>query len=76
MKQVGKRVISPLQAEPSGELLIRWAAFNESIATIAGSSYMPKGVFRYKSHEEANRHQEACIAAGMAKLALARNCGG
>jgi hypothetical protein len=35
----------------------------------------PKGIFRYKSHEEANEHQAACLAQGMARLVEERKHG-
>jgi hypothetical protein len=74
MKTVGRRHIEPeLSATPSGAALAAGAAFSESIAAIAGGgSFIPKGVYRYKTHAEANEHEAACLAAGMAALALSR----
>jgi hypothetical protein len=33
---------------------------------------MRKGVFRFRTHEEANHHDLACLAEGIAKNALER----
>lgn len=71
MKTVGTRKQPALTMHPSGELLKAGALFNETVARLAPSTFIPKGVYRFKSHEEANRHEQECIAQGMA--AQARN---
>ncbi|MFT7724245.1 MAG: hypothetical protein QM788_15660 [Roseateles sp.] len=76
MKQVGRRIEPPLLAEPSGAALADGLAFSASVAGLAGGRvFFPKGVFRYKSHAEANAHQAACLAEGMARLARDRRRG-
>lgn len=71
MKTVGTRKQPELALRPSGELLKAGALFNESVARLAPSTFIPKGIYRFKSHEEANKHEQECIAQGMA--AQARN---
>lgn len=73
MRQVGKRTEQPLVSAPSGEFLALNIAFSSGLAQMTGGHvFFPKGVFRYKSHSEANAHQSACLADGMAKLAKER----
>ena len=75
MRTIGKRIVQQVAATPSGELLAAGARFSESIAAMSGLNgqiFMPKGVYRYKSHEAANEHMIECIALGMAMLAKKR----
>lgn len=60
------------------ENLKRASAILEStrrLAPEAFSTFMPKGVFRFKTHEEANRQRDECLARGMAELSLKRKEG-
>ena len=76
MKTIGRRLARPLSATPTGENLLATARLSETISRLAsGASRMPKGIFRYKNHEEANRHQEECLVRSMAELARLRNQG-
>lgn len=76
MRQVGNRVEPSLSAEVSGSALASNIAFSADLTQLAGGRvFFPKGVFRYKSHDEANAHQLECLAEGMAKLAMERRHG-
>ncbi len=72
MRTIGKRQQQAITAEASGTQLAEGARFSESISKLASCAYMPKGVYRYKSHEQANAHQLECLARSMALLALGR----
>ncbi len=72
MKTVGKRRESPLALLATGELLAEGARLSESVAALTQSTFVPKGVYRYKSHEDANRHWQECSAQGLARLAAFR----
>lgn len=73
MRQVGKHIEQPMTATASGAALASNIAFSADLAALAGGRiFFPKGVFRYKSHDEANAHQDACLAEGMAQLAKER----
>ncbi len=72
MRQVGFRREAPIIAQASAEHLLQGARFNEGLAWLSRSTFMPKGVYRYKSHEEANRHQMDCLVRGMAQRAVER----
>ena len=72
MKTVGRRHQSPLALQATGALLAEGARFSESVAALAKSAFVPKGVYRYKSHEDANRHQQDCLIRGMGRLAAQR----
>jgi len=76
MKQVGKRLERSMTAVPSGAALASTIAFSSDIAELAGGRvFFPKGIFRYRSHAEANEHQAACLAVGMAQLSKDRSHG-
>jgi hypothetical protein len=72
MKTVGKRRQSAITALASGELLAEGAHFSESISHLAKTTFVPKGVYRYQSHEAANKHQQDCLVHGMGQLAAER----
>lgn len=67
MKTTGRKV-RPISLEASGELLKQGALWNDEIHKLptGQSTFFPKGVYRYKSHEEANNHWDECVAKGMA----------
>jgi hypothetical protein len=74
MRQVGHRQEHPITFSASAELLAEGARFNDEIHRLptGGLTAIPKGVFRFRSHEEANRHQLECLVAGMVKAARDR----
>jgi hypothetical protein len=49
-------------------------AWNESMQRLATgkTGLFPKGVYRYKTHEEAQAHWDRCVAQRMARIALER----
>jgi hypothetical protein len=59
--------------EASGVLLAEGARFNELISWLAPKTLIPKGLYRFRNHEEANRHEQDCLALGMGKLAARRS---
>ncbi|MFZ4652388.1 MAG: hypothetical protein ACOYLV_16880, partial [Rubrivivax sp.] len=65
MKQVGHRQERPLLDQPSGERLVEGARFSEAVAAL-GYAGFPKGVYRYRTHAEANQHEAECLAQAMA----------
>ncbi|MFA6920628.1 MAG: hypothetical protein WC216_02195 [Gallionella sp.] len=75
MRIVGKRSEPVLTPMASGDALMRAASFNEmmqSMMPYGKVGCIPKGIYRYKTHEEANQHQDACLATHMAKIELNR----
>ena len=76
MRNVGKRAEPALLVQPDGASLASGILFNTGLAQLAeGGTFFPKGVFRYKSHAEANQHKADCLASGMAALAMKRRHG-
>ena len=67
-RSVGRRE-KPITLEASGEALIRGAMFNDEMHKMFGVKHngVPKGVYHFKNHAEANEHMESCIAKKMAK---------
>ena len=67
MRIVGKRSERPISFSASAALLIEGARFNDEIhrlpTGLAGP--IPKGIFRFRRHEDANRQQDECLAAAM-----------
>jgi hypothetical protein len=73
MKTVGSRHEPRITARPSGEALAAGARLSESLSHLAPSTFIPKGVYRFKSHDAANKHQQDCLARGMGSLAARRS---
>jgi hypothetical protein len=74
MRTVGHRQPLPISFAASATRLAEGAPFNDEIHRLpSGSdSFIPKGVYRFKTHAEANQHQMECIAKGMAAVARGR----
>jgi len=74
MRTVGHRQPVPITYAASATRLAEGARFNDEIHQLpsGNDSFIPKGVYRFRTHAEANRHQEECLARGMAALARLR----
>ena len=71
MKIIGKRKSPVLADKPSGVLLKQGALWNEKMWQSnpkTQTNHIPKGVYRFNTHEEMNKFDEKCIAVGIAKL--------
>jgi hypothetical protein len=75
MRVVGQRKERPITFSASGALLAEGARFNDEIHRLptGNTTFIPKGVYRFKTHEDANRHQQHCQVEGMARIALERS---
>lgn len=72
MRQVGNRREPELVEHASGVLLAEGARFIEAVSGLARTTFVPKGVYRFESHDAANRHELDCLVRGMRSLALNR----
>ncbi len=74
MRIVGLRIERPISLSARVDLLKEGARFNDEIHRMPGGNITccPKGVYRFKTHAEANRQQEECVIAGMVQLARER----
>ena len=74
MRTVGHRKQRPISLSASAAELLAGARFNDEMHRLptGNTSFMPKGVYRFRTHEEANRHQLDCLVAGMAAVARGR----
>lgn len=74
MRTVGNRKEIEITFPATAVLLAEGARFNDEIHRLptGNRTFIPKGLFRFKSHEEANRHDLECLAEGMAEIALER----
>ena len=77
MRTVGSRKERPVSVVASGILLAEGARFNDEIHRLptGNTTFVPKGVYRFMTHVEANQHQLDCLAKGMAKIAQERSHG-
>jgi len=75
MRLVGSRVEPKIAVNASGDLLAEGARFSESITRLSRAAYVPKGVYRFSSHEQANQHEQDCLVRAIAGLALERQHG-
>jgi hypothetical protein len=61
---------------PNAAALVSGAQFSMSISHLAGgSTFVPKGLYRFHTHEEAQEKAASWLAAGMARMALERKHG-
>ena len=74
MRTIGYRKERPVSFSASGELLAEGARFNDEIHRLptGDTTFIPKGVYRFMTHDEANQHQLDCLAKGMARIAQER----
>jgi hypothetical protein len=72
MRQVGARREPDMVEHASGLLLAEGARFNEAVSRLAPTTFVPKGVYRFRSHDEADRQRLDCLVHGMGRLALKR----
>ena len=72
-KIIGKRVEPSPTFLASATALKAGAALSASLSVLCKTGYVPKGVYRYASHAEANAHDDACLAQNMAMRALERD---
>jgi hypothetical protein len=75
MRIVGKRKYPLLTYSASAESLVQGCRFNDEIHRLptGNLTFILKGVYHFKSHEDANRHALDCLAAGMERIALDRS---
>ena len=74
MRRIGHREERPISFSASAALLAEGARFNDEIHRLptGNATFIPKGIFRFKTHADANRHQLDCLVEGMAQVALSR----
>jgi hypothetical protein len=74
MRTVGHRLWPELAARPSGERLRAAAAINEPLAKLlpGGRIAAPKGIFRFRTLDDANRQQQSWLAEAMAEAQALR----
>lgn len=74
MRTIGRRTAPPITFSASATLLREGARFNDDIHQLPTGShtFIRKGVYRFKSFEDANLHDLDCIVAGVAKAAMER----
>lgn len=75
MKTVGHRRTPHITVSASGHALAEGARFNDEMQRlpIGGSTFFPKGVYRYATHAEASAHWLTCLANGIARAARERD---
>jgi hypothetical protein len=72
VRQVGVRRELAVAEKATGLLVAEGARFNEAVSRLSRTMFVPKGVYRFASHDEANRHGQDCLVRGMDLLAAAR----
>jgi len=74
MRTIGRRREAPLSFSASGELLAQGARFNDDLRGLptGDAAYIPKGLYRFRTHEEAAAHAQKCLVERMARLAARR----
>lgn len=74
MRTIGHRKEPPISFSASAELLREGARFNDEIHRLptGGSTRIAKGVYRFKSHEEAHRQMMDSVVSAMVQTAIER----
>ena len=76
MRVVGTKKERTITFSPSAEALKEAERFANGMRRLAPSpGYIPKGVYLFRSHEEANAFDLECLAKKMAKVAMERRHG-
>lgn len=75
MRIIGHRKEQPIAFHASADLLQEGARFNDEIHRLPSGqvTFIPKGIFRFPSHDAANRQQQDCLVKGMAQIARERS---
>lgn len=75
MRIVGRRGECPIVFSASAELLAEGARFNEGFQELpmGRMTAIPRGVYRFHGHEDADLHSRDCLAARMVNVAKARS---
>lgn len=74
MRTVGHRHPLPISFAASATSLAEGARFNDEMHRLPSGSegFIPKGIYHFTTHDEANRQQQDCLARAMARIALER----
>jgi hypothetical protein len=74
MRVVGRRKESQVSFSPSCSRLRAGAEFNDQIHLLpsGSSTSIPKGVYHFKTHAEANIHQRQCLLHNIVQVASER----
>ena len=73
MRTVGDRKMPQIAFSASAEALVAGSRFNDSMHGLSpAQGYIPKGVYFFKTHEEANQFDLRCLAEKMAEIATQR----
>jgi hypothetical protein len=73
MKVAGKRKERSITVHADGALLREGALFNTEMQKMQSTFRFPRGVFRYKTHEEADRQMMDCVVDSMAAIQKIRH---
>lgn len=72
MRVIGKRKEPELSAGVTAGSLRAAGQLGALLSAFGTDTFIPKGLYRFRGHEAANRQQLECIAQGLARRALGR----
>lgn len=74
MRTVGHRKARPAHLSGSADLLVEAAGFDDEIHRLptGDRTFIRKGLYRFRTHDDANRHDLERIASGMGQIATER----
>lgn len=69
MKTIGKRKLPEISIKASAELFLRGCELNDNLHKLptGKTTYFPKGIYRYATFEESNKHWEDCLVNGIVR---------
>jgi len=70
--KVGKRKDRSIFKYASGETFTEGARFNESLQSLptGNQTFIPKGIYFFKTNQEADNHRGTCLIQGMVQVAV------
>lgn len=73
MKVAGKHKEREISFHASGDLLREGALFNTEMQKMQSTFRFPRGVYRYHTHEEADRHMAECVTDSIVAVQKSRH---
>lgn len=73
MKVVGRRKEQAITFHADAALLREGALFNTEMQKLQSTFRFPRGVYRYKSHADADRHMMECVVNSVVAVQKSRH---
>jgi hypothetical protein len=72
MKTVGTKTLPPIHDTPTATALVLGAQLSEVVTALSGAHLIRKGLYRFRTHAEANAQDESALLENMVRRARLR----